>query len=101
MKKLNKKIRRYLELSAVFQKSEDTIFKDVKMESATYTTLVNCSTGGPTYADSSSQLQPKEKTKSERIMSQAEKNAALADAYDEYKELQRTLTAYFNAEANL
>jgi hypothetical protein len=109
-KKLLKKFRRYLELSIKFEKYPQEIFQDIPTKSnnnhcivysgdAIGVNITGMSSG--TSLTSTESKNYKVETRAEKIMNAAKENAKLANEYDEYKELQNSLSKFLTAEKQL
>lgn len=110
-KKLLKKFRRYLKLSIKFERYSQEIFQDIPTKSNnnnhcivysgdTIDVNVTGMSSGASFTSTESKNY-KVETRAEKIMNAAKENAKLADEYDEYKQLQKELTQFLQAEKQL
>lgn len=94
MNEISRKIERYIDLSIKFQKSESELFKNLD-----YTLQV---TGHITQNHSFGYIITNDncssnKSRSQVIRDNAEKEALFAEEYDEYIDLQKNLKQYYNS----
>ena len=105
-KKLLKKFRRYLELSIKFEKTPTSLFERIPMKSSeeqggSITVDLSSFGGSGSYIYTDANKESKRETRADMIMNAAKENAKLSNDYDEYKQLQRDLTEFLNAENKL
>lgn len=104
-KKLLKKFRRYLELSVKFERSPNAIFQNIpKKEKISTTQIIYEGDSNGSYTlnyDLGCKKVFGEESRADMIMNAAKENAKLSNEYDEYKQLQRDLTEFLNAENKL
>lgn len=103
--KLLKKFRRYIKLSKKFEKSESKIFENIPVKSKNNINHITITSTGSNYNNAvystSSQEGYIEESRADEIINAAKENAELANEYDEYKQLQKNLTEFLNAENRL
>lgn len=91
---MEEKILRYLELSKLFEKSEIDLFNNHPTTSFQYS-------GGVTMSVKMSYEEQETKPRAQVIRETAEKEAKLAEDWEEYKELQKNLINYYTAKQKL
>ncbi len=100
-KQIFEKMKRYVELSKKFTKSQKEVFTDYIDNRALTGTLTGVASSGSSYVGEFYSTQSKEPTRAEDIMSQAESLALLSDEFDEYNKLKEDLSIYFKIVTKL
>ena len=104
---IEKKVKRFVELSMIFSLSEEQIFseKEIRTPEAPYYVNTGCMSISLSGLNSTcsclKQSSETPLTRGQRIFNEGSKRSKLSDDFDEYIELRKTLSEYFESFTKL